>query len=167
MPTQSRTKNTPKNGLISRSLPKIAAAPTYRKNTKPSTRSSGPNHGPSTIVATHAGARRGSRPSTLKRGSRQARASTVNETASAAQAPAMAYSAGIGRSLAPPIPWAKILKSADLDLDDDLFEVVRLDVDDPRLVEGHLVRRGAGVVGDLLLRRRVHVQLSGCVSVDV
>jgi hypothetical protein len=31
----------------------------------------------------------------------------MKETARAAPAPAMAYSAGIGRSLAPPMPWAK------------------------------------------------------------
>ena len=45
------------------------------------------------------------------RGSRQAIARTVNETVSAATAPAIASSGEMGRSLAPPIPWASVIPS--------------------------------------------------------
>ncbi|WP_367303671.1 hypothetical protein [Nocardioides panacis] len=76
-------------GFSSRSGPARAAQATYAKNTRPSTRSSAANQVLSTTDASQAGA---GRPwvAASKRGVRQASASTMKETASAAPAPAMA-----------------------------------------------------------------------------
>ena len=69
------------------------------------------------------------------RGVRQARARTVNETTSAATAPAMASSGGIGRSAGPPRPWASVSRSptsADFELEHERLGLVPLHVDHAR-----------------------------------
>src|ERR671917_1854024 len=65
------------------------------------------------------------------RGRRQAAARTVKETTRAATAPAMASSGGMGRSFAPPSPWARTepSTSADFELQHDHVGVVRLHLD--------------------------------------
>ncbi len=64
----------------------------------------------STTRASQAGARRPLVAASYL-GCRQATASTVNETTSAATAPAIASSGGIGRSAGPPSPWASVNQS--------------------------------------------------------
>src|SRR4051794_31804760 len=84
----------------------------------------------------------------------------------------MASSGEIGRSLAPPIPCARVMPSprtsAGFELHDGLLERVRLDVDDARLLDGvELERRAPRVVLELLLGARVHVDLAGRVRRDL
>src|SRR5690349_12200327 len=80
------------------------------------------------------------------RGLRQARTSTQNDTMSAAVPPAIASDAGTGRSLAPPSPCSGatgptmrlIMRSADLELHDQLAEVLDLRLDHAGLVDADL-----------------------------
>ena len=64
-------------------------------------------------------------------------------------------------------PVGHARRSADLELDDDLLQLVGLDLDHAGLVDGDLRARGAGVVRDLLLGRGVHVQLARLVGLDL
>ena len=98
----------PNTGLVIMSLPKTAATAVKTKTTKPNTRRSNRNPVEVTIRFSHPGA---GRPlvAASKRGVRQATASTVNETTSAATAPEIASSSEIGRSCWPPIPWASTM----------------------------------------------------------
>src|SRR3954468_1000009 len=110
-------------------------------------------------------------------GVRQATASTVKLTVSAATAPAMVSPSGMGRSFDPPIPWANTSPSEPpsappddrattvkallhLELDDRLLERVGLDHHDARLVDHErLQRRGADAVLELVLGGGVDVDL--------
>src|SRR6478735_4632672 len=156
---------------MTRSLPKMAAEATYANSTKPTVRHSTRHQVASTMPANQAGAGRPDVAASY-RGLRQATARTVNETTSAAVAPAIASSGEIGRSFAPPIPWAIEMPSgdtsADFELDDDLLERVRLDVDGAGLVDALDRQRAlAGLVLELLLGRGVHVDLTGVVGGQV
>src|SRR6478735_5682545 len=97
---------------MTRSLPKMAAEATYANSTKPTVRHSTRHQVASTMPANQAGAGRPDVAASY-RGLRQATARTVNETTRAAVAPAIASSGEIGRSLAPPIPWARLKASVD------------------------------------------------------
>ena len=97
----------PKIGLVSRSWPNDRGHRGDTKTAKPRTRAATPNGRESTTAPATAGA---GRPlvAASYRGVRQATARTVKLTVSAATAPAMASSGGIGRSFGPPIPWARM-----------------------------------------------------------
>src|SRR5690348_10563905 len=111
----------PKIGLVSRSWPRIAAIAENAKIAKPMVRVTTRKAGASTTRASHAGAGVPLVRSSY-RGVRQAIARTVKLIVRAATAPATASSVGIGRSLEPPIPWARIWSNGllHLELDDDL-----------------------------------------------
>ena len=106
------------------------------------------------------------------RGVRHATARTVNEMTRAAVAPAIASSGEIGRSLAPPSPWASVMPSFAPQRTSSwtitLSSVVRLDLDGPGLVDA-LDRHGGLALGvlQLLLGIGVDVDLAGCVGGDL
>src|ERR1700710_8671 len=124
----------PKMGLVSRSLPRVATMTRYSNANRPTARSTTRNVVESTVLASQAGA---VRPLVCAayRGTRQASASTPKETATAMAAPSIASSGEMGRSCAPPRPWARVTRpepsatSADFELDDHLVEGMGLDLD--------------------------------------